>query len=156
MAEVKVETIVDAPVKDVWESWDRFGDIDAFHPQLKASFLLENSATTGLGARRQCDLADGKNHIREEIIGYTPEEEMIIDIYEGTMPLRKAEATLRFEAVTHGKTRLSMKMEFEPKMGLIGKMMIPMMKMQFGKMLLSMLRANAGYVEKGLQTQVAA
>jgi hypothetical protein len=72
MARVVVEQIFKSPISDVWKSWDKFGDIDAFNPNLKRSFLLEGSHSTGLGATRQCDLADGKNYIREKIIAYSP------------------------------------------------------------------------------------
>ncbi len=155
MAHVTVERTIAAPVADVWSSWDDFGAIYHFNPNLKGSRLINNSPKSGIGARRQCDLADGKNYIRERIIGYTPEEEMTIDIYEGTMPLKKAVATLRLTALNDSSTRVSMTMEFEPKLGLIGKMMVPMMKPQFAKMLGALLEGNDHFVTKGKQAVAA-
>ena len=69
MAVVVVDQTVEAPVADVWASWDAFADIVKFNPLLKDSYLLKDSADTGLGALRQCDFSDGKNYIREKIIG---------------------------------------------------------------------------------------
>ncbi len=156
MADVTVKRVVNAPVADVWASWDNFGDIYKFNPNLKSSRLLSGSNDTGRGARRQCDMADGKNHILERIIGYTPEKEMVIDIYDGTLPLKSAKATLRFVSTTNNRTEVSMRMDFVPKMGLLGKMMIPMMKPQFRKMLQGLVDANAAFVERGEEVSLAA
>ena len=149
MARVTVTKTVKAAVSDVWKSWDAFGDIDRFNPQLKRSFLLQDSSPTGLGAARQCDLADGKNYIREKIVGYEPERKLEIDIYEGTMPLKSARATFDFREQGTSQTEVSMTMNFVPKFGLLGALMIPMMKPQFKKVLQSMLDSNAAYVERG-------
>lgn len=156
MADVTVKRIVNAPVSDVWASWDDFGDIARFNPNLKGSRLLSGSSETGQGARRQCDMADGKNYLLERIVGYTPEKEMVVDIYDGTMPLKSAKATLRFVSTTANRTEVSMRMEFVPKMGLLGKLMIPMMKPQFRKMLQGLLDANAAFVERGEEVSQAA
>jgi hypothetical protein len=40
-------------------------------------------------------------------------------------------------------------MEFVPGMGLLGKLMVPMMKMQFKPRLQSVLDGSAAYVERG-------
>ena len=156
MAKVTVSETVDAPLADLWASWDDFGDIYRFNPNLKTSFLLDGSATTGLGARRQCNLADGKNHIQERIIEYTPQKKLVIDIYHGTLPLKSALATFDFESLGPGKSRVTMTMDFTPKFGPLGLLMVPMMKPQFRRMLGALLKANAGYVERGEEVRVAA
>lgn len=156
MAEVTVTNVVNAPVADVWASWDDYGNIVKFNPNLKGSHLLLEDKETGIGAKRQCDMADGKNHIREEIIGYTPNKEMVIDIYDGTMPLKSARATIRLDQQGPSRTKVTMKMEFVPKMGLLGKAMVPMMKPMFRKMLNALLVANAAFVERGEEVSRAA
>ena len=60
MPEVKVKQTIGASLVEVWNSWDDFGNIARFNPNLKRSFLLNDSKTTGLGAERQCDFIDGK------------------------------------------------------------------------------------------------
>ena len=60
MTKIVVEEIVAAPLDQVWQTWGDFGVIARFAPNLKRSFLVEGSAKTGLGAKRHCDLADGK------------------------------------------------------------------------------------------------
>lgn len=149
MASVTVHQTVDAPIENVWASWDDFGEIYKFNPNLKHSRLIENSQSSGKGAKRQCDMRDGKNWIREELVEYVPHQSMTIDIYEGTMPLKQAIATLRFKPLSSHQTQVSMTMEFEPKMCLHGKLMLPMMKPKFAGMLRGLLEGNRAFVTEG-------
>lgn len=155
MAKVKVQKIINAPVSEVWKTWDDFGEISQFNPNVRASFLLHDSAETGKGAMRQCDFSDGKNHVRERIIGYEPGKRMVVDIYEGTVPLKRAVAEVSFQALGNSRTRVTMQMDFVPKMGLLGTMMIPMMKSQFRKAITELLRGNAAFVERGMMAHAA-
>ena len=151
MAELTVEKIVNAPLEQVFASWsDNFGDICKFHPSLNESFLLEDSPTSsGLGAARQCNLKDGKNWVRERVVAVEENEKIVVDMYDGTMPLKKAVATIDFARIDNSSTKVWLTIEFEPKMGILGKAMVPMMKMKFRPMLQSLLEANAAYVEDG-------
>jgi len=127
MAEVTVQRTINAPVEDVWASWDAYGDIVKFNPGIARSFLLDGSSSTGLGAERQCDFPDNKNYVRERVIGYVPEKQMVIDIFDSTVPIKKAVATITFVPVGQSSTSVTMRMEFTPKLGLIGMMMSPLM-----------------------------
>lgn len=156
MAEVIATQIVAAPLSQVWDSWDDFGAIQRFNPNLNGSHLINNSAATGKGAMRQCDLSDGKNYIRERVIGYEPQKSLTIDVYEGSLPLKRAVVTFLFQATAPDTTEVTMKMAFEPKMGLLGKLMIPMMKPQLRKMMARLLDGNAAFVERGVEVVRAA
>ena len=150
MATVTVERTVDAPLAKVWEAWDDFGNIARFNPNISASRLINNSADTGLDAQRQCDFtADGTQYIRERIIGYEPQKQLRIDIYEGTVPFKQAMATVDFEALGPERTRVRFTMAFTPKFGLFGALMVPMMKPKFAKMLGKLLDGNKAYVTNG-------
>ena len=149
MAKVTVKKTVKAPLEQVWASWDDFGNIYRFNPNLRSSRLLPESKASGIGALRQCDMADGKNYIREKIIGYRDQKEIVIDIYEGTMPLKSAVATVSFLSPESEHVVVKMEMDFKPKFGLLGALMIPMMKPKFRQMLQALLDSNAAYVEKG-------
>lgn len=149
MANVTVNRTISAPIETVWASWDDFGGIYKFNPNLNHSRLLEGSKSTGQGAKRQCDINDGKNWIREEVVGYVPGRSMKINIYDGTMPLKQAIATLNFKRLGAERTEVTMSMSFEPKMGLLGKAMIPMMKPKFKGMLNNLLAGNDAYVTQG-------
>ena len=154
MAQVEVERIVDAPLSEVWASWDNFGDIRIFNPNLSDSFLINGSQPTGLGAMRQCDMKDGKNYIRERIVGYEPERRLEIDIYEGTLPMKDLRAVFTFDALGPARTRVTMTMHFTPGMGFVGRLALPLMKAQMARLLGGLLTGNKAYVERG-ETVVA-
>lgn len=155
MATVKVYRTIHSPIDKVWESWDDFGSIYKFNPNLKHSRLIDGSQATGPGAKRQCDINDGKNGIREEVMEYVPQKSMKINIYEGTMPLKSEIATIRFRRVTANRTEVSMAMDFEPTMGLLGKLMLPMMKPKFKGMLDALLAGNDAFVTQGKTVNAA-
>ncbi len=155
MPSITTKKIINAPVEEVWASWNDFGDIYKFNPSINASRLLGGDAT-GIGARRHCDLKDGKNWVRERIVDYVPSKRMTIDVYESSMPIKAMTATLTFRSITDVKTEVAFTAEFEPKMGFLGKLMAPLMKRQFRPMLASMLDGNADYVENGVLVPRAA
>lgn len=151
MASVQGKRIIEAPVSEVWAAWDDFGEIQQFHPGLNASFLIEQSAPTGLGAKRQCNLSDGKTYLKEEIIGYAPEQQMIVDIYGTNAPIKKALATVNFRALGANRTEVTMHLDFIPKLGILGQLLVPMMKKQFSKTVERLLSGNAAFVEQGVR-----
>ncbi len=157
MARVIVSKRINAPVDEVWASWDDFANIYKFNPNLAKSYLLgDESEPTRVGLRRQCDLNDDKNWLREEIIEYRPNERLIIDIYDSSMPIKSMLATIEFEKISDSRTRVRFTSEFEPKLGLLGKLMLPFMRRQFTSMLQALLDANAEYVERGQVVAAAA
>jgi uncharacterized membrane protein len=157
MAKVIVSKRVDASIAEVWASWDDYGNIDRFNPSITRSYLVtDDTQPTRVGSKRHCDLADGKNWLREEVIAYEPKQSLKIDIYDGSMPLNSAVATFEFESIAPERTRVRMTMEFEPKFGVLGRLMEPLMKRQFAPMLQAMLDGNAAYVERGVEVPRAA
>ncbi len=155
METINVKKVIDAPVEKVWESWDDFGNIYKFNPGINASRLLGEDST-GIGAKRECDLKDGKNWVRERIVEYVPLKKMRISIYESSMPIKTMTATVTFRSIGDAKTEVDFTAEFEPKMGFLGKLMAPLMKRQFRPLLASMLDGNAEYVERGVLVAQAA
>ena len=157
MAQVILAKRVDAALEDVWASWNDFGNIDRFNPSVSSSRLLTDvSKPTRVGTRRQCDLSDNKNWVREEIIDYRPLEIMTVAIYDSTVPIRSMVAKFEFEKISDTRTRVRVTADFEPKFGVFGKMMVPMMKKQFSKLFGEMLDGNAEYVERDRSISKAA
>ncbi len=150
MAKVHLKRMIDAPVAKVWDSWNDYGNVDKFNPNLSRSFLIGDNGETGLGATRQCDLNDGKNYIQEKIIAYVPERKIAVDIYNGTMPLKRAVATIELIPLAANRTEVNFTMEFTPKFGILGKVMIPLMKPQFKKLLNKLIDGNKAYLEDGV------
>ncbi len=137
----------------VWELLADFGNIDFFNPNLKDSYLLEGSASHGVGTLRQCNLADGKNYIRERVVDWKEGESYTIEIFEGTMPLKNILTTLR--VVPHGTgSLLSMEMEYTPKYGPLGSVMnVIVLKRYVSEMMKKVL---GGLDEKAIRRPVFA
>lgn len=157
MSRVIVSKRVNASIEEVWKSWDDFGNIYKYNPNLKGSRLLgDANVLTRVGALRQCDMSDGKNWVREEIIDYHPGKSMKIDVYDGSLPLKSMTATVEVEAISEDRSRVRFTADFQPKFGLIGKLMAPLMKRQFEPALQALLDGNARYVESGKEVAIAA
>lgn len=148
MVTIIVEKTVNAPISAVWDSWDDYANIDGFHPGVQKSYLLGDSADTGIGALRQCDFTDGKTFLKEEIVGYEKNKMMAINIIGTNAPIKDASATFDFQALGSNQTKVVMTMAFTPKFGLLGRLMVPLMKRQFRKGLAGLLDGNAEHVEQ--------
>ncbi len=143
MNSVTTSRAINSPVGDVWALWADFGNVFEWHPFVSHSYLLGDAdQPVGVGTRRQCDMTDGKNSVREEIVEFEPEQKMQVSVYEGTMPLKSALGTIRFSPLSGARTRLEIRMDFEPKFGLIGRLMAPMMRRQFRGMFTQMLETT--------------
>lgn len=150
MPRVVVKKQVAAPIQQVWESWDDFGNIYKFNPNLRHSRLLsESGKPTGIGSERQCDMADNKNWIRERIVEYKPPYLVKIDIFDGTLPMKSMQAMFNFQEQSRDVTQVRMTVDFEPRFGVLGQLMAPLMKRQFRPMLQALLDCNAAHVERG-------
>ena len=150
MSQLTVVKYIDAPLNKVWESWDDFANIHLFNPLVSSSQLTDDSRVSkGAGCRRQCNMSDGKNWVREEIVEYIPQQLIKVKIYQGTMPLKEAVFTVRFEK-NGGKTKVYMQMDFTPKFGFLGLLLSPMMKIMFKGMLVKLLNGNEKFVEQRL------
>jgi hypothetical protein len=148
MAQVILARRIDTALADVWASWNDFGNIFKFNPNLADSRLItDTSKPTRVGTRRQCDLSDGKNWVREEIIDYRPMQRMTIAVYESTVPVKSMLVKLEFEEISALRTRVRLTADFEPKFGVLGRLMIPLMKKEFEKLLGAMLDGNAEYLQ---------
>jgi len=153
MAKVKVYKRINAEVKKVYASWnDDYSNIYKYNPNLKHSHILKESPRqSGLGALRQCDMKDGKNWIKEKVIKTEKNKLLVLDIYEGTLPFKTAIASIEFEEVSPVQTDVIFTMDFKPKMGIFGLILVPLMKKMFKPSLQSLLDGSADFIESGKQ-----
>jgi len=153
MAKVTVYKRINADVEKVYASWnDDYSNIYKYNPNLKHSYLLKDSPQEfGLGALRQCDMKDGKNWIKEKVIKTEKNKKLVLDIYEGTLPFKTAIATINFEQVNPHQTDVTFTMDFKPKMGIFGLLLVPLMKKMFKLSLQSLLDGSAEFIERGKQ-----
>ena len=153
MANVTVSKIIAAPMEKVWPSWDKFGEIQRFNPNVNKSRLINNSVEYGLGAERRCDLSDGKSYVLERVISYVNGRKLALEIYESNLPLKKAVLMISLSPISNNKTKVVLHMDFTPKFGVFGKLLGVVMKPAFRKALLSLLEGNSALVVNGVEIQ---
>lgn len=157
MNSISISKTINAPIDAVWDSWDDYGNIYKFNPQVKSSNILSSSdVVTGIGARRECNFTDGRNWVREEITAYVEEQKIIISVYDGSLPLRSMVAEIELHKLAYNETQVTVTASFTPRMGWVGQMLVPLMKRQFRVMLSQMLDGNARYVEANSMAAEAA
>lgn len=140
MTELTVTRTTEQPPARVWALLADYQRIAPWNPNVAASRLIDDSHPMGVGALRQCDLADGKNWIRERVTDWREGESYTVEIYEGTMPVQDAFATLGVRPLDDGGSEAYMTMRYQPKMGVMGKVMdVVMMRRMMTKMMGSLL-----------------
>ncbi len=72
MRSVRAETIIRAPVGQVWDIWSAFGNVADYVPAIPKSYLITD-VELGIGAQRRCDISD-KQIVDEEITEWIPGE----------------------------------------------------------------------------------
>ena len=124
METVEKSISIDAPQEVVWKAIADFQGIGEFHPYIKTVDLLtENNG--GLGSKRTCHFNDGSD-IDEEIIEWVEGEKYTINGSNFSLPLKVLHGTVGVRTVD-GMSEAYMKIEYQPKFGLIGKLMSTMM-----------------------------
>ena len=148
MATVTIHRTIDAPIEDVWEALDDFGNVYTFHPHVASSHNL-GDVERGTGAKRQCDLYAGGS-IREVVLDSVPGRRQVVDIFDtGPFPLKKNVATFDLESIDDDRTRVDAEMSFVPNYGPAGWVMAHVvMKRQFRSLLEDVLES----LERHLQT----
>jgi len=149
MKTITTDLNLDAPASLAWEKLADFGNIADFNPNLSGSFLLEGSAPRGVGAERQCDMTNGRDFIRERVTAWEEGRSYSVDIFEGTMPLKTAHATLTVEPRGLATSHVTMSLTYEPKFGAFGALLDVVM-------LRRMLLQSCARVLEGLGDEVAA
>jgi len=124
-----------------WKAIADFKNIHLFHPMVVQPPLLGDKEQ-GIGAVRRCDFKD-KTSILETIIDWQEGESLTVELTDMSMPLKKAQATMRVSPAGSDESFITLRMDFTPKGGLLGwvmgvVMMKPMVGMMFNKVLKSL------------------
>ena len=124
METVEKSISIDAPQEVVWKAIADFQGIGEFHPYIKTVDLLtENNG--GLGSKRTCHFNDGSD-LDEEIIAWVEGEKYTINGSNLSIPINVLHGTVGVRTVD-GMSEAYMKIEYQPKFGLIGKLMSTML-----------------------------
>ncbi len=140
------ETVtIHAPIGEVWDTLADVGSIHAWNPGVKDSYII-TEATTGLGARRHCDLG-GRNYLEESVVSFVEREQLTMRIDESNMPFARADIT--FDLLSHGDaTQVSVTPDYALKYGPVGALMDRLaVRRIYRKGMASLLRGLKRHVE---------
>lgn len=128
---ITVSRNIDAPSDDVWKVLADFPNIADWNQGVKASRAV-GDATSGVGARRHCDLAPAGG-LDETIAEWVEGERMVVTIDRATVvPIKHA--TVTFTLDSDGvRTPTTIEYRYAPKGGPIGRMMGPLLDRQLAK-----------------------
>ncbi|MCP4806155.1 MAG: SRPBCC family protein [Proteobacteria bacterium] len=104
----------------VFATLNDFAGIHRFHPLVEMSPLVEGMPATGAGSERVCHMYDG-NTLHERLVEVEQDKSLVVDIVDTSMPMAKGAGRFDLAPTDDGGTELTMTMDFELKMGILGK-----------------------------------
>lgn len=119
----------------LWKYLADFSNIYRFHPLLKKSKLIEDSCMEGKGAERQCFMLDG-SYVKERVLAWEEGKFYTIEVFETTMPIKSARATLGVSSIDKCLSNAYMHMELEPKYKILQPVLYLMFKLVAGPAIL--------------------
>lgn len=146
MGNFATETIIEAPVTEVWQALGEIGDIYRWNPGVRASHTTSEQEE-GLGATRYCDLG-GKNYLDEEVVLWQPNEKLTMRITGTNLPFATADIrfTLRPE---NGATVVTVSPLYTLKYGPLGELLDRVyVRGSYQKGMQSLLAGLKTYVEE--------
>lgn len=120
MGSFTTETIIAAPVTEVWQALGEIGDIYRWNPGVKASHTT-SAQEAGLGATRYCDLG-GKNFLDEEVVLWQPNEKLTMRITGTNLPFATADIRFTLRPENEGTVVIVSPM-YKLKYGVIGELL---------------------------------
>lgn len=123
---IKLSRKINAPLEVLWSYLADYSNIQRFHPLLKNSHFIEGASTCELGSTRQCNMKDG-NYLKEKVVDWKENSHYTVDIYDTSMPVKSAKATLGVNHLSNGSTEAYMHSEMKLKY----KIMQPLMYLLF-------------------------
>ncbi len=144
--QLTASTIINASKENVWNVLKEFGNIAAFHPLVKYS--VNTNETTGLGARRHCDLLP-MGAMEEEITAWEEGVSFTADVVGGKMlpPCHFMTGQLELEK-SGNQTKVNFTLSYQMKYGVLGRIMNAIMiKPQFKKAPHQYVNGLKNYIE---------
>lgn len=146
---IHVKRTINGSTEDLWSYLADYSNIVKFHPLLSDSHFIEGSQSCEIGSTRQCDLKDG-NYIKEKVIEWEEGSHYTVDIYESSLPVKKAIATLGVRPLENGKSEAYMKMDIKSKYAILSPFLFLMYRFYGGPALLKGLEKTHN-LEKDLR-----
>ena len=132
MRTITVNRDIEAPTQAVWDVLADFPNIAQWNDGVKKSYATSEE-TAGVGASRHLDLAP-VGSVEETIREWVPLEQMVISVDSASkVPFSQGRATFGLSATAEAATNVQLTYEFEPKWGILGTLLRPILDRQFAK-----------------------
>ena len=118
---------IKATPEALWNYLGDYSNIYKFNPLIKDSHFNDGATSCEVGSTRQCDMATG-DYLKERIIEWKEGSHYTVEIYDTSMPVKKAIATLGLNKVDEQTTEAYMHMEIVAKYAVMGPIMYLMFK----------------------------
>lgn len=124
---INVRRKIKATPEALWNYLGDYSNIYKFNPLIKHSHFNEGTTTCEIGSTRQCDMATG-DYLKERITDWKEGSHYTVEIYDTSMPVKKAFATLGLNTINDQTTEAFMEMEIIPKYAILGPVIYLMFK----------------------------
>lgn len=124
---IKVKRRINAPSEVLWKYLGDYSNIYKFNPLIKDSHFNEGTTACEIGSTRQCNMKTG-DYLKERITDWKEGSHYTVEIYDTSMPVKKADATLGLNQIDDETTETYMEMEIIPKYAILKPMMYLMFK----------------------------
>lgn len=102
MPTVKISSVIDAPIEQVWERVRDFNGLPSWHPRMVESEIEGGKPATEIGCVRKFKVASGAT-IREKLVEFSDGDRAVTySIIEHPAPISNHSSTLKLTPVTDG------------------------------------------------------
>lgn len=115
---IKVQRKINAPSSVLWDYIGDYANIHKFHPLLSGSHFNEGTATCEVGSTRQCDMKSG-DFLKEKITDWKEGSHYSVEIYETSMPVKNAKATVGVKPLGKEVSEAYMHVEMDAKYAIL-------------------------------------
>lgn len=119
---ISVKRKIKASTAALWNYLGDYANIYKFNPLISDSHFNDGSTTCEVGSTRQCDMKTG-DYLKEKITEWKEGSHYSIEIYDTSMPVKNASATLGLNKLDEQTTEAYMEMEIKPKYAILGPFM---------------------------------
>jgi hypothetical protein len=139
------EIKINASADKVWGVLTNLDEVAGYNKAVKSAKYISGNKT-GVGAARQCEMEKG--HIKERVTRLDERKSVSMELYESNWPLKFMRWTTEVTETDNGDTFMKQVTEYEPGMGVMGRIMNALvMKNKFNKILNELFIDMKLYVE---------
>ena len=144
MTKLHHQITINAPLPKVWDVLQNLEEVAYYNKAVRSAKYISD-VKIGEGSARQCEMEKG--YVKERVTNVRENESISMELYESDWPLKFMRWTTRVNTV-NGSTVMTQTTEYEPGMGIMGKIMNTLvMKKKFNKILEELLTDLKQYVE---------